>query len=93
MIFDTVVPMTNFLEQHHTRPRLVAVVGGRRRPAPAVSATRQLAPAASATRDPARAVSAIRSRPVRAATRAGRDLAEPRRRAGHARRDERLTAV
>ena len=38
-----VLPMTNLLEQHHTRPRLVAVVGGRRRPAPAVSTTRRRA--------------------------------------------------
>ncbi len=75
--------MTNFLEQHHTRPRLVAVVGGRRRPASAVSAASHPAPA----------VSAVRDRPVRASTRAGRDLAEPRRRGGHARREERLTAV
>jgi hypothetical protein len=43
MIFDTVVPMPNLLEQHNTRPRLVAVVGGRRRPAPPVSATRNRA--------------------------------------------------
>jgi hypothetical protein len=47
--------MTNLLEQPHTRPRLVAVIGGRRRPtAPAASATttarRRPAPATAVTR-------------------------------------------
>jgi hypothetical protein len=47
--------MTNLLEQPHTRPRLVAVVGGRRRPtSPAASSTtaarRRSAPATAVTR-------------------------------------------
>jgi hypothetical protein len=47
--------MTNLLEQPHTRPRLVAVVGGRRRPMPArasstTAARRGSAPATAVTR-------------------------------------------
>jgi hypothetical protein len=46
--------MTNLLEQPHTRPRLVAVVGGRRRPTPAATssitaARRRSAPATAVT--------------------------------------------
>ena len=47
--------MPNLLEQPHTRPRLVAVVGGRRRPMPAVAssttaARRRTAPATAVSR-------------------------------------------